>query len=250
MRCAARSRCRRARETARRPSASLGHDRFGVRRAVARDVVDRRVDAIDHAHRNHGVEVFGASSRPRSRPHARVDGTRRRHRRAPRSPRRAGRARAAPRCVAAQPRSTSKVSAAPQTPVRRSLAFSTIARAIARSAAPIDIDVADALEVTDHRHARFLLHARDEALAAARHDARRSQPVRPHEHQADRRAVGRRHELDARFGQSRGAQARRRRHAWIARLDRWLSLPPRRIAALPDLRHSAPASQVTLGRLS
>ena len=40
------------------------------------------------------------------------------------------------------------------------------------------------------------------------------------------------------------------RHAWIAVLEWWLSLPPRRIAALADLRHSAPASQVTFGRLS
>ena len=38
--------------------------------------------------------------------------------------------------------------------------------------------------------------------------------------------------------------------AWIARAERKLSEPPRRITALPALRHSAPASAVTLGRLS
>ena len=36
----------------------------------------------------------------------------------------------------------------------------------------------------------------------------------------------------------------------LAALERRLSEPPRRIAALPDFRHSAPASAVTLGRLS
>ena len=34
----------------------------------------------------------------------------------------------------------------------------------------VHIDVADAFEMREHRHARLLLHALDEALAAARHD--------------------------------------------------------------------------------
>ena len=34
----------------------------------------------------------------------------------------------------------------------------------------VDIDVADAFEMREHRHARLGLHARDQALAAARHD--------------------------------------------------------------------------------
>ncbi len=46
------------------------------------------------------------------------------------------------------------------------------------------------------------------------------------------------------------ARKPRARQTWIARLEWWLSEPPRRIAALPALRHSAPASAVTLGRLS
>jgi hypothetical protein len=38
--------------------------------------------------------------------------------------------------------------------------------------------------------------------------------------------------------------------AWIA-AEEWIeSLPPRRITALPDFSASAPASAVTLGRLS
>jgi glutamate-5-semialdehyde dehydrogenase len=36
----------------------------------------------------------------------------------------------------------------------------------------------------------------------------------------------------------------------IAALECWLSLPPRSIDAFADLRHSAPASAVTFGRLS
>ena len=47
----------------------------------------------------------------------------------------------------------------------------------------------------EHRHARFLLHARDQALAAARHD-HVDGAVEAGEHHADRGAVARRHELD------------------------------------------------------
>ncbi len=36
----------------------------------------------------------------------------------------------------------------------------------------------------------------------------------------------------------------------MARQERKLSEPPRRITALPDFRHSTPASAATLGRLS
>ena len=38
---------------------------------------------------------------------------------------------------------------------------------------PVHVDMAVAFEVADHRHARFLLDARHQALAAARHDAHR-----------------------------------------------------------------------------
>jgi hypothetical protein len=38
--------------------------------------------------------------------------------------------------------------------------------------------------------------------------------------------------------------------AWIARAERKLSDPPRRITALPAFRHSTAASAVTFGRLS
>ena len=88
----------------------------------------------------------------------------------------------------------------------------------------------------------------DQALAAARHD--HVDELGHRQHLADRGAVARRHELDRGLGQAGGAQARRRRQAWIAREEWKLSEPPRRITALPAFRQSAPASAVTLGRLS
>ena len=63
------------------------------------------------------------------------------------------------------------------------------------------IDVADAFEMREHRHARLGLHARDEALAAARHD-HVDGAVEAAEHEADGRAVDRRHELDRGLGQA------------------------------------------------
>ena len=72
--------------------------------------------------------------------------------------------------MAGQPLSTSSVSVAPQTPVRRILALSTIVHRHVEIGVAIDVGVADAFEMREHRHARLRLHALDEALAAARHD--------------------------------------------------------------------------------
>ena len=71
----------------------------------------------------------------------------------------------------------------------------------------VDVGVADAFEVREHRHARFVLHAVDEALAAARHDDV-DRAVEALQHEADGVAIGRRHELDRGFGQARRLQAR------------------------------------------
>ena len=68
------------------------------------------------------------------------------------------------------------------------------------------IDVADAFEMREHRHARFVLHALDQALAAARHD-HVDGAAKAAEHEADRRAIGRRHELDRGLGQPGRGQA-------------------------------------------
>ena len=62
-RCAARWRCRPRSRKRRAAAVVRGHDRVGVVRAVAVDVLDRAGDAIDHAHREDGVEIFGGPIR-------------------------------------------------------------------------------------------------------------------------------------------------------------------------------------------
>ena len=113
----------------------LGDDRLGVLRAVVALICAIALaDAVDHARRDDGVEIFGVPVGFGRRLHARVGGLERR--------------------VAADfaagldqivddrrdqrrgARSTSRVSVAPQTPVRRILAFTTMARAFSKSASP------------------------------------------------------------------------------------------------------------------
>jgi len=77
---------------------------------------------------------------------------------------------------------------------------------MSRSAAAIDVGVADAFEMREHRHARLGLDPRDKASAAARHD-HVDAAVHPAQEQPDRGAVARRHQRDRRFGQSRLAQS-------------------------------------------
>ena len=77
---------------------------------------------------------------------------------------------------------------------------------MSRSAERVDIDVADAFEMREDRHARLALHARDQALAAARHDDVDG-AVEARQHLADGGAVGRRHELDRVLGQAGRLQA-------------------------------------------
>ena len=66
----------------------------------------------------------------------------------------------------------------------------------------IDIHVAVAFEVSDHRHARLLLHPRHQTLAAARHDDVEIL-AHPGKHVADCGPIGGGHELDARRRQPR-----------------------------------------------
>ena len=70
----------------------------------------------------------------------------------------------------------------------------------------IDVDVAVALQMSDDRHARFLLHALDQTAPAARHDDV-DEVHHAREHVAHRGAVGRRHDLDRGLGQAGGAQS-------------------------------------------
>ena len=66
----------------------------------------------------------------------------------------------------------------------------------------VDVEMADAFEMREHRHARLLLHPRDQALAAARHDHVEI-AGKALQHLADGGAVGGRHQLDRIFRQSR-----------------------------------------------
>ena len=93
------------------------------------------------------------------------------------------------------------VSVAPQMPVRRSFAFFAMRRAMSRFAPRVHVRVADAFEMAHHRHARILLHARDEALAAARHDDV-DEAAHVAQHDPDGLAILRRHHLHGRFGQA------------------------------------------------
>ena len=70
----------------------------------------------------------------------------------------------------------------------------------------IDIDVHDAFEMREDRHARFVLHARHEALATPRHDDVEI-TLQAFQQFADGGAVAHRHALDGGFGQVGGAQA-------------------------------------------
>ena len=75
----------------------------------------------------------------------------------------------------------------------------------------IDIDVAIAFEMRDHRNAAFALHALDQRFAAARHDD--VDEFGHGQHHADRGAIDRRHELHGSGGQAcrgdAGLQGRR-----------------------------------------
>ena len=70
----------------------------------------------------------------------------------------------------------------------------------------VDIDVADAFQVGEHRQPRFRLHARDQALAAARHDDV-DIAVEAGQHEADGGAVARLHDVDGGRRQAGFAQA-------------------------------------------
>ena len=70
----------------------------------------------------------------------------------------------------------------------------------------IDIDVVDAFEMREYRHARFGLDARDQALAAARHD-HIDGAVQSAQQQAHRGAVTGRHQRDRSLRQTRFAQS-------------------------------------------
>ena len=129
------------------------------------------------------------------------------------------------RCQRRRGRSAS-VSAAPQTPVRRILAFSDDGARLGEIGLRMDIDMANAFEMGEHRHARFGHHAAGQALAAARNDeidraVRGPSSIRP---TAARSVVGTR--LIAASGKSGRAQAFD--HRGMDRARRNARIPSRR----------------------
>ena len=74
----------------------------------------------------------------------------------------------------------------------------------------VDIDVANAFEMSKHRHPCLVLHARDKAFAPARDDDI-NRTLKPREHQPDSIAFARWHELDRIFGQASRAKPRAHR---------------------------------------
>ncbi len=174
-------------------------------RAVPPDVLDRTLDAVHHPRRDDRVEIFRVPVVLGRRPDARVrlpddlvaahlaTGSEERldHRRDVSR----GRGRVEQHGLG----STTDTGAA-ELGVEHDLARHVH---VGRS---VHVDVAIALQVTDHRHARLLLDACDEVLASARHD---DVDVVGHalEHVADGLAVLRRDQLDARQRQARRTQA-------------------------------------------
>ena len=179
----------------------FGDDRLGVLRAIGRDVTDRLFDAVDRAHRDDRVEIFGApilfGRRFRARivrAHARIAADFAARIREVVQDRRQMRADDA--CIDQHRLGRAANAGAAHLAVQHQRArFREIGLLV-------HIGVADAFEMREHGHARFVLHARDQALAAARHD-QLDGAAETGEHVADRRAIGRRHELNRRGRQSR-----------------------------------------------
>ena len=113
----------------------------------------------------------------------------------------------------------------------------------------MDIDVANAFEMREHRHARFApSRAPTRPLPPRGMMSRSRRSSLPASCRPRRGRWSARAGSQLRAGRPR-ASLRPSPRGWRAE-ECADSDPPRRIAALPDFRHSAPASAVTLGRLS
>ncbi|ABA49903.1 hypothetical protein BURPS1710b_3448 [Burkholderia pseudomallei 1710b] len=186
----------------------LGDDRIGVMRAVLVDVFDRGVDAVDDLDREHRREIFGAPVFV-GRVDERTDARRLEHRA------RVGVDAQLDTLLAIQPAERRQHRG--RDPARDEQRLHRVAGAVAmrlrvvadgerlrHARAIVDIHVADAVEVLDHRHARLVDQPLDQALAAARHD---HVDVFGHRDQlADRRPIGRADDLHRVLRQPRRRQ--------------------------------------------
>ena len=178
----------------------LGDDAVGVVRAVGPDMVDRRFEAVDDAHRNDRVEIFGPPVLLGRRRHAGIGLAR-----GPIAPHRAAlddqrldeRLQHGGRRVAVHEQRFCGAADARAAHLR----VDDDANRLVEIGRPIDIDVNHALEMSEDGNPRLALHPVDEALAAARHDDV-ERPAEALEHFPDRGARGERRAPDRRLGKA------------------------------------------------
>ena len=183
--------------------AVFGHDRIGMMRAIAFDMRDRGVDAIDHPRGDNGIQIFGAPillgrgfDAPVHRLHRRV---------------------AADLAAGVEQHGDQRL----EQPVAASAIDQQRLGGAAYAGAAhfgvehdrlrhrelglgIDVDVANAFEMREHRHPRFGLHAANQIFPAARHDDIDS-PIEARKHHPDRLAVASGNQRD-RGGRQSGLQ--------------------------------------------
>ena len=148
---------------------AFGNDRLGMLRAVAGDMLDGAVNAVDGFDGDDGIEIFLTAVVGRRPFDTRID-----------------------LWAAASPRTSQPASSKPLTSGGRKSSVRVLVdeQALRRAAdagaphlgvedeldrhvefgAAVDVGVADAFEMREDGNARLVLHALDEALAAARHD--------------------------------------------------------------------------------
>ena len=149
-----------------------GEDRLGVPGAEPVDVVDRGVERRHRRRRSasaRGTRVAKSSSV--ATPMARHAAPGRRRRRRARRPRRRARRRPRGRNSSATASCTTSDSAALHTLGRWVFAFTTMSSGRVEVGRRVDVDVAVAVAVDDHRHGRVVADALDQRRAAPRDQA-------------------------------------------------------------------------------
>ena len=179
----------------------FGDDRFGMMRRMGLDMLDSPVHAVDERDGNDGVEIFGdeilgACGICRRKDAANLVGAT--DLAALLGKRLEDRGEMGARCAPVDEErfgGTANAGAAHLGIERDRDRHVEIGRCV-------HIDVAETFEMGKDRHTRLVLNARDEALAAARHDDV-EMAGEAFQHLADGRTIGGGHDLDRRFGQPR-----------------------------------------------